>query len=94
MVPQVKQEASIASPIFVDPHNLDSSALPRMPWSNDYPIMDDSVDFTKPIYGFSEFNAYDAPMMVGTLGINPHDPMMPDWNSNSNEMEWSHFMTT
>lgn len=71
---------------------LDPSALSRTAWMNDSIMMDEPVDFSKPMYGFDNFNNYDQQsMMVDTIAINPNDPMMPDWNSPS-DLDFSNFI--
>lgn len=92
IVPQVKQESPMGSSTFVNTGALDPSALSRTAWMNDSIMMDEPVDFSKPMYGFDNFNNYDQQsMMVDTIAINPNDPMMPDWNS-PNDLDFSSFI--
>lgn len=70
---------------------LDPSALSRTAWLNDSMMMDEPVDFSKPMYGFDNFAGYDQNMMMDTIAINPNDPMMPDWNSNT-DLDFSSFI--
>lgn len=92
MIPQIKQETSMASPAFLNPLTLDSSALPRMNWGNDCTMLDETVDFVKPMYGFDDFGTFDQAMMVDSIAINPQDPMMPPWNSSPNDLDFNNFI--
>lgn len=56
---------------------------------NDSMMMDEPVDFSKPMYGFDNFGNFDQTMMVDPLVMN--DPMMPDWN-NPNELDFNNFL--
>lgn len=58
---------------------------------NDTMMMEDPVDFSKPMYGFDNFGAYDQNMMVDPISINQSDPMMPDWNIHS-DLDFSSFI--
>lgn len=92
IVPPVKKESPMASSTFMNTGALDPSALSRTAWMNDSIMMDEPVDFSKPMYGFDNFNNYDQQsMMVDTIAINPNDPMMPDWNSPS-DLDFSNFI--
>jgi len=91
LVPQVKQEAPMVSPTFMNTSALDPSALSRTGWMNDSIMMDEPVDFSKPMYGFDTFTSYDQSMMVDSIAINPNDPMMPDWSS-PNDLDFSSFI--
>lgn len=81
----------MVSTTFMDTSALDPSSLSRTAWLNDSMMMDDPVDFSKPMYGFDSFATYDQTMMVDPLAINPNDPMMPDWN-NPNELDFNSFI--
>lgn len=89
--PPVKQESMMVSTTFMDTSALDPSSLSRTAWLNDSMMMDDPVDFSKPMYGFDSFATYDQTMMVDPLALNPNDPMMPDWN-NPNELDFNSFI--
>jgi hypothetical protein len=67
--------------------SLDPAALLRTAWMNDSMAMNESVDFSKPMYGFDSFG-YDQNVMVDTMAL---DPMMPDWNSTS-DLDFSNFI--
>lgn len=88
IVSPVKQESPMASPTFMNTGALDPSALSQTAWMNDSMMMDEPMDF-KPMYGFENFTGYDP--MMDTLALNPNDPMMPDWNSNT-ELDFNSFI--
>lgn len=49
---------------------------------NDSMMMDDSIDFSKSMSGFDNFNTnFDQVMMVDPIFMDPSDPMMSDWNT-------------
>jgi len=81
----------MVSTTFMNTGALDPSALSRTTWLSDTMMMDEPVDFSKPMYGYDSFSAYDQSMMVDTIAINPNDPMMPDWNSPS-DLDFSSFI--
>jgi hypothetical protein len=91
VISPIKQEPVMASPPFMGSSLMDPSALSRAPWMNDSMMMDDTVDFSKPMYGFDNFATYDQNMMVESVAISPNDPMMPDWNTH-NELDFSSFI--
>lgn len=91
IVSPIKQESPMVSTSFMNTGALDPSALSRTAWMNDSMMMDEPVDFSKPMYGFDSYNGYDQTMMVDTIAINPNDPMMPDWNS-PNDLDFSNFI--
>lgn len=91
IVSPVKQESPLVSSTFMNTGALDPSALSRTAWMNDSMMMDEPVDFSKPMYGYDSFAGYDQTMMMDTIAINPNDPMMPDWNSN-NDLDFSSFI--
>lgn len=70
---------------------LDPSALSGVAWMNDSIMMEEPTDFSKPMYGFDNFNHYDSIMMVDPTSISPNDPMMPDWN-NTSDLDFSNFI--
>ncbi|KAL5121079.1 Fluconazole resistance protein 1 [Pleosporales sp. CAS-2024a] len=90
-VSPVKQESPMVSPTFTSPGALDPSALSHTAWMNDSMMMDEPVDFSKPIFAFDNFAGYDATMMMDTIAINSTDPMMPDWN-NTNDLDFNYFV--
>jgi hypothetical protein len=90
MVSPIKQEVPMASSTFMNAGAMDP-ALSRSTWLNDSMMMDEPVDFSKPMYGFDNFGAYDQNMMVDTIAINPNDPMMSDW-SNPGELDFNSFI--
>lgn len=70
---------------------LDPSALSRA-WMNDSMMMEEPMDFSKPMNAFENFNtSYDQIMMVDPIYMNPNDPMMPDWN-NTNDLDFNNFI--
>lgn len=91
MVSLVKQESPMVSSTFMSTVALDPSALSRTAWMNDSMMMDEPMDFSKPMYGYDGFSSYDQSMMVDSMAINPNDPMMPDWNS-PNDLDFSTFI--
>jgi hypothetical protein len=76
---------------FMSTTAMDPSTLSRAPWMNDTMMMEDPVDFSKPMYGFDNFGAYDQNMMVDPISISQSDPMMPDWNIHS-DLDFSSFI--
>jgi hypothetical protein len=91
IVSPVKQESPMVSPTFINTGALDPSSLSQTAWMNDSMMMDEPVDFTKAMYGFDSYAGYDPSMMMDTIAINPNDPMMPDWNSNT-DLDFSSFI--
>lgn len=81
----------MASSTFLATGAMDPSALSRTAWMNDSMMMEEPVDFSKPMYGFDNFGAYDQNMMVDTIAMNSNDPMMPDW-SNTGDLDFSSFI--
>lgn len=76
---------------FMQTGALDPSALSRA-WMNDSMMMEEPMDFSKPMNGFENFNAsYDQIMMVDPIYMDPNDPMMPDWN-NTNDLDFNNFI--
>lgn len=86
----IKQESPMASSQFLNTGALDPSALSRTPWLTDSMMMDEPVDFSKPMYQFDNFS-FDQNMIMDTIAINPNDPMMPDWNSNT-DLDFASFI--
>ncbi|KAH8724647.1 hypothetical protein GQ44DRAFT_617692 [Phaeosphaeriaceae sp. PMI808] len=91
IVPAVKQESPMISSTFMSTGVLDPSTLSRPIWLNDSMMMDEPVDFSKPMYGYDSFAGYDQSMMMDTMAINPSDPMMPDWSGNT-DLDFSSFI--
>jgi hypothetical protein len=88
LVSPMKQESPMVQSLtFVAPGSLDPMELLRTAWMNDSIAMDESVDFTKPMYGFDSVG-YDQNMTIDTMAL---DPMMPDWNSTS-DLDFSNFI--
>ncbi|KAH6010155.1 hypothetical protein HBI83_168320 [Parastagonospora nodorum] len=88
IVSPVKQESPMVSPTFISTSALDPSTLSQTSWMNDSMMMDEPMDF-KPMYGFENFSGYDP--MMDTLALSPNDPMMPDWNNNT-ELDFGSFI--
>jgi hypothetical protein len=86
-----KQESPMVSPTAMNSGALDPSTLSQAPWMNDTMMMDEPIDFGKPMYGFDSFAGYDPNMMMDTIALNPNDPMMPDWNNNA-DLDFSSFI--
>jgi len=91
IVSPVKQEPTMVSTQFMNTGALDPSELSRSAWMNDSIMMDDPVDFSKPMYNFDNFTSFDSNMMIDPIAINPSDPMMPDWNGSS-ELDFNSFI--
>lgn len=89
ILPSIKQESPVVTSTYLGSSALDPSALSRT-WMNDA-MMDEPMDFGKPIYNFDTFGNYDQMMMVDTMSMNPADPMMPDWNNN-NDLDFASFL--
>lgn len=87
----MKQEPTIASTPFMNASAMDPSALSRAPWMDDSMMVDEPVDFRKPIYPFDNFGANDQNMMVDPLSINQTNPMIPDWNVHS-DLDFNSFI--
>jgi hypothetical protein len=86
----VKQEAPMVSPTYMNSGALDPSALSRSNWTPDSMMMDETIDFSKPMYGFDNYGNFDQnTMMLDPIVVN--DPAMPDWNSGS-DLDFSNFI--
>ena len=81
----------MVSPTYMNAGALDPSSLSRTAWMNDSMMMDEPVDFSKPMYGFDNYGNFDHTMMVDTMVLSTDDPMMPDWN-NPNELDFNNFI--
>jgi len=91
MTTPLKQESPMVSTTFMHTGALDPSSLSRA-WMNDSLMMEDPMDFTKPLSGFESFNSnFDQVMMVEPLYMDPNDPMMPDWNNNT-DLDFTNFI--
>lgn len=91
MTTPLKQESPMLAATYMNTGALDPSALSRA-WLNDPMIMEDPMDFSKPLSGFENFNAsFDQVMMVDPIYMNPNDPMMPDWNSTA-DLDFNSFI--
>jgi hypothetical protein len=91
MAPPIKQESPMGSSTYMNASAMDPSTLSQSTWLSDSMMMDEPVDFSKPMYGFDNFGAYDQNMMVDTIAINPNDTMIPDW-SNTGDLDFSTFI--
>jgi hypothetical protein len=87
----IKQESPMVSPTFMNAGALNPSSLSQTAWLNDSMMMDEPVDFGKPMYGFDNFAGYDPTMMLDTIAIGANDPMMSDWN-NTADLDFSSFI--
>jgi hypothetical protein len=86
----VKQEAPMVSTTFMNTGALDPSALSRSSWTPDSMMMDETLDFSKPMYGFDTYGNFDQnSMMLDPIVVN--DPVMSDWNSAS-DLDFSNFI--
>lgn len=54
-------------------------------------MMEEPMDFSKPMNEFQNVNTYDQIMMVDPIFTDPNDPMMPDWN-NTNDLDFDNFI--
>lgn len=90
MTAPLKQESPVVSYTFVQTGVLDPSALSRA-WMNDSMMMEEPMDFSKPMNEFQNVNTYDQIMMVDPIFTDPNDPMMPDWN-NTNDLDFDNFI--
>lgn len=81
----------MVSSTFMNTGALDPAALSRTAWMNDSMMMDEPLDFSKPMYAFDNYASFDQNMMMDTIAINPNDPMMPDWNS-STDLDFNSFI--
>ncbi|KAF1977057.1 hypothetical protein BU23DRAFT_453331 [Bimuria novae-zelandiae CBS 107.79] len=89
IVSPVKQETPILSNGFMNAGGLDPSTLSRSTWQTDTMIMDEPLDFGKPMY-FDTYGNFDqSAMMLDPIVVN--DPAMPDWNT-PNDLDFSSFI--
>lgn len=90
IVSSVKQETPIAPTTFMNTGALDPSALSRTAWTPDSMMMDEPLDFSKPMYSFDTYGNFDeSGMILDPIVVN--DPAMPDWNANS-DLDFSNFI--
>jgi len=86
----VKQEIPMVSNGFISPGALDPTTLSRPNWQTDTMIMEEPIDFGKPMYGFDTYGNFDqTAMMLDPIVVN--DPAMPDWNA-PNDLDFSSFI--
>jgi hypothetical protein len=81
----------MVSPTFMNSGAMDLPVMQQTPWMNDAMMMDEPVDFSKTMYEFDALTGYDQSIMMDTITMNPHDPMMPDWNSNT-DLDFNSFI--
>lgn len=84
-----KQEAPIVSNGFMNTASMDHNSLSRPNWQSDSMMMDETLDFSKPMYGFDSYGNFDQTMMLDPIVVN--DPVMPDWNT-PNDLDFSNFV--
>lgn len=90
VVSPVKQEAPMVSTTFMNTGALDPSALSRSNWQADSMMMDETLDFSKPMYPFDTYGNFDQnAMMLDPIVVN--DPALPDWNTNS-DLDFNNFI--
>lgn len=75
---------------FMSPGGLDPATLSQPNWQTDTMIMEETLDFGKPMYGFDTYGNFDqSAMMLDPIVV--HDPAMPDWNAPS-DLDFSSFI--
>ncbi|CAI6339066.1 unnamed protein product [Periconia digitata] len=90
LVPSVKQETPMMMPDFMDTGALDPSSLSRTNWTSNSMMMEESLDFSKPMYGFDTYGNFDQnAMLLDPIVVN--DPAMPDWNNNA-DVDFNNFI--
>lgn len=89
IVSPVKQEAPMVSNAFMNTGGLDPTTLSRSNWQSESMIMEEPLDFSKPMYGFDTYGNFDQSMMLDPIVVN--DPVMPDWNT-PNDLDFSNFI--
>lgn len=78
------------STAFLSTGGLDPSALSHSTWTPDSMIMEDTIDFSKPMYGFDTFGNFEQnAMMLDPIVVN--DPAMPDWSAPS-DLDFNSFI--
>ncbi|KAF2018314.1 C6 transcription factor-like protein [Aaosphaeria arxii CBS 175.79] len=88
ITPSVKQE-QITPAAFMNNGALDPSALNRQTWEP--MMMDEPIDFGKPMYPFDSYNSFDSNGMVLDPCVIPGAPMMSEWNEPS-DLDFSSFI--
>lgn len=90
IVSPIKQETPNFPNGFMNSGGLDPATLSRMSWQTDTMIMDEPIDFNKPMYGFDTYGNFDqTAMSLDPIVVN--DPALPDWNA-SNDLDFSNFI--
>ncbi|KAL5391526.1 hypothetical protein PMIN03_008461 [Paraphaeosphaeria minitans] len=90
IISPIKQEAPMAANGFMSPDGLDPTTLSRSNWQTDTMIMEETLDFGKPMYGFDTYGNFDqSTMMLDPIVVN--DPAMPDWNTPT-DLDFSSFI--
>lgn len=90
IVSPVKQEAPMVSSTFMNTAALDPTSLSRSNWQPESMMLDESLDFGKPMYAFDSYGNFDQnAMMLDPIVVN--DPVMPTWNS-ANDLDFSNFI--
>jgi hypothetical protein len=90
LVSPVKQEVQMVSTTFMNTGALDPTALSRPTWQSEPMVMDEPLDFSRPMYGFDTYGNFEPnSMMLDPIVVN--DPTMSDWN-NANELDFSTFI--
>lgn len=75
---------------FMHSGGLDPSSLARSNWQTDTMMMEETLDFGKPLYGYETYGNFDqSTMMLDPIVVN--DPAMPDWNA-PNDLDFSNFI--
>lgn len=80
----------MVSTTFMNTGALDPSALSRSSWTPDSMMMEETIDFSRPMYGFDTYGNFDQnAMMLDPIVVN--DPVMSDWNSAS-DLDFNNFI--
>ena len=86
----IKQEVTMLSSPFINTGALDPSALSRTSWTSDSMMMDEPMDFGKPMYGFDSYSNFDQNAML-LDSIVTNDPVMPNWTTNG-DLDFTNFI--
>jgi len=90
ITPSVKQETPMIMPDFMDTGALDPTSLSRTNWAANPMMMEDSLEFSKPMYGVDTYGNFDQnAMLLDPIVVN--DPTMPNWNSNT-DLDFNNFI--